>query len=217
MTSTVMVVDDHAIVLHGLCLLINNESGLKVTLQAESGEQALELLKTSPRPDLVVTDISLPGISGIELTKQLTALYTGLPILVLSMHDELIHGERAFRAGARGYLTKQEATDKVVIAVRRILEGKPYMSERMESVLHHTLRVSPKSKVPSAISKLTDREFEIFRMIGLGLGSAEIAQKLERSIKTIEAHRANMKKKLGMNSMNALNRFAVSWADRDRV
>ena len=187
MTCSVMVVDDHAIVLHGLCLLINGEPGLNVSLQAESAEQALELL------------------------------YPSLPILVLSMHDELIHGERAFRAGARGYLTKQEATDKVVIAIRRILDGKPYMSERMESVLHHTLRVSPKSKVPSAISKLTDREFEIFRMIGMGLGSAEIAQKLERSVKTIEAHRANMKKKLGMGSMNALNRFAVSWADRERV
>jgi DNA-binding NarL/FixJ family response regulator len=212
-----MVVDDHSIVLHGLSLLINNEPGLEVSLQAESGEQALEVLKSNTRPDLVITDISLPGISGLELTKQITALYPGMPILVLSMHDELIHGERAFRAGARGYLTKQEATEKVVTAVHRILGGNHYMSDRMESVLHHTLRVSPKSKVPSAISKLTDREFEIFRMIGLGLGSAEIAHKLERSVKTIEAHRANMKKKLGMGSMNALNRFAVSWADRERV
>jgi two-component system, NarL family, response regulator NreC len=217
MTTNIMVVDDHAIVLHGLSLLINDEPGLNVSVQASSAEQALELLAKGPLPDLLITDISLPGLSGIELVKSVTSEYPELPVLVLSMHDELVHGERAFRAGAKGYLTKQEATEKVVEAIKRVLSGDVYLSERLLSVLRQPPRGDSDNQLVSVLSIFTDREYEIFRLIGLGMGSSEIAAKLNRSVKTIEAHRANLKQKLGLRTANELNRFAANWADRERI
>jgi DNA-binding NarL/FixJ family response regulator len=217
MKFRIMVVDDHAIVLHGLTQLINNSPDLEVTMQAQSAEAAIELLKANPLPDLVVTDISLPGLSGIDLTKTLTAQFPKLPVLVLSMHEEMVHGERAFRVGAKGYLTKQEAADKVVVAIRRILSGEDYLSERMQTMLLHQIRNKPKSGTISVLSRLTDREYEIFRLIGMGMSSSEIADKLSRSVKTIEAHRANLKQKLGLRNAIELNRFAVHYADRERI
>jgi DNA-binding NarL/FixJ family response regulator len=217
MKFRIMVVDDHAIVLHGLTQLINNSPDLEVTIQAQSAEAAIELLKANPLPDLVVTDISLPGLSGIDLTKTLTAQFPKLPVLVLSMHEEMVHGERAFRVGAKGYLTKQEAADKVVVAIRRILSGEDYLSERMQTMLLHQIRNKPKSGAISVLSRLTDREYEIFRLIGMGMSSSEIADKLSRSVKTVEAHRANLKQKLGLRNAIELNRFAVNYADRERI
>jgi DNA-binding NarL/FixJ family response regulator len=217
MKFRIMVVDDHAIVLHGLTQLINNSPDLEVTIQAQSAEAAIELLKANPLPDLVVTDISLPGLSGIDLTKTLTAQFPKLPVLVLSMHEEMVHGERAFRVGAKGYLTKQEAADKVVVAIRRILSGEDYLSERMQTMLLHQIRNKPKSGTISVLSRLTDREYEIFRLIGMGMSSSEIADKLSRSVKTVEAHRANLKQKLGLRNAIELNRFAVNYADRERI
>lgn len=217
MKFRIMVVDDHAIVLHGLTQLINNSPDLEVTMQAQSAEAAIELLKANPLPDLVVTDISLPGLSGIDLTKTLTAQFPKLPVLVLSMHEEMVHGERAFRVGAKGYLTKQEAADKVVVAIRRILSGEDYLSERMQTMLLHQIRNKPKSGTISVLSRLTDREYEIFRLIGMGMSSSEIADKLSRSVKTVEAHRANLKQKLGLRNAIELNRFAVHYADRERI
>lgn len=217
MKHKIMVVDDHTIVLHGLTQLINNSTDLEVSLQSDSAEAAIALLKTSPTPDLVVTDISLPGLSGIDLTKTITSLYPNLPVLVLSMHDEMVHGERAFRAGAKGYLTKQEATEKVVIAIRKILAGEEYLSERMQSLLLKQVRSKNKTGIVSILAGLTDREYEIFRLIGMGMTSSEIATKLTRSVKTIEAHRANLKQKLGLRNAIELNRFAANYADRERV
>ena len=216
MKARIMVVDDHAIVLHGLKELINNEPDLEVTLLADSAERALEVLEKE-QPDLLIADISLPGLSGLELIKKTTALYPKMPALVLSMHDELVHGERAFRVGARGYLVKQEATEKVIIAIRKILAGEVYLSDRMQSVLLQKVRGKTSSQPVSVLSNLTDREYEIFRMIGLGLGASEIAAKLNRSVKTVETHRANLKQKLGLRSASDLNRFAATWADRERV
>ena len=216
MKSKVMVVDDHAIVLHGLRELINNEPDLEVTMTADSAERALEILKEQ-RPDIVVTDISLPGLSGFELIKELTRLYSGLPALVLSMHDELVHGERAFRAGAKGYLVKQEAPENVIKAIRKVLAGERYLSERMQSLLAHKIRGRPANQPVSVLSSLTDREHEIFRLIGIGLGTSEIAAKLNRSVKTVEAHRANLKQKLGLRNAYELNRFAVNWTDHEHA
>lgn len=216
MKHSIMIVDDHSIVLHGLTQLINNEADLEVTMTAESAEKALEVI-AQQTPDVVITDISLPGLSGIELTKNLGASHPKLPVLVLSMHDEMVHGERAFRAGAKGYITKQDATEKVIGAIRRVLSGEVYLSDRMQSMLLQTVRGTSKSQVASVLSTLTDREYEIFRLIGLGMGSSEIANKLARSVKTVEAHRANLKQKLGMRNASELNRFAATWADRDRV
>ena len=142
MKSRIMVVDDHAIVLHGLKELINNEPDLEVTMTATSAEQALEML-IEQRPDIVVTDISLPGLSGLELIKELTRLYRNLPTLVLSMHDELVHGERALRAGAQGYQVNQEAPENVIKAIRKVLAGDRYLSDRMQSLLSHRVRGRP--------------------------------------------------------------------------
>jgi DNA-binding NarL/FixJ family response regulator len=133
------------------------------------------------------------------------------------MHEEMVHGERAFRAGAKGYLTKHEATEKVVFAIRRILGGEDYLSERMQTLLLRQVRNKPKSGMVSVLSSLTDREYEIFRLIGMGMSSSEIADKLSRSVKTIEAHRANLKQKLGLRNAIELNRFAANYADRERI
>lgn len=216
MKSRIMVIDDHAIVLHGLKELINNEPDLEVTMTAVSAESALELLREQ-QPDIVVTDISLPGLSGIELIKELSRLYPALPTLVLSMHDEMVHGERALRAGAKGYLVKQEAPENVINAIRKVLAGERYLSERMQSLLSQKVRGRPVNQPPSVLSSLTDREHEIFRLIGLGLGTSEIAAKVSRSVKTIEAHRANLKRKLGMRNAHELNRFAANWTDHEHA
>lgn len=216
MKSKVMVVDDHAIVLHGLRELINNEPDLEVTMTADTAEHALDMLKEQ-QPDIVVTDISLPGLSGLELIKELTRLYPNLSTMVLSMHDELVHGERALRAGAKGYLVKQEAPENVIKAIRKVLAGERYLSERMQSLLAQKVRGRPANQPISVLSNLTDREHEIFRLIGIGLGTSEIAIKLNRSVKTIEAHRANLKQKLGLRNAHELNRLAANWADREHI
>lgn len=216
MKSRIMVIDDHAIVLHGLRELINGEPDLEVTMTAVSAEGALEFLREQ-QPDMVVTDISLPGLSGIELIRELSRLYPALPTLVLSMHDELVYGERALRAGAKGYLVKQEAPENVINAIRKVLAGERYLSERMQSLLSQKVRGRAIHQPPSVLSSLTDREHEIFRLIGLGLGTGEIATKVSRSVKTIEAHRANLKRKLGLRNAHELNRLAANWADHEHA
>ncbi len=216
MKRKIMIVDDHMIVLHGLVLLINSEPDFEVTLQAGSTEAALALLKPENLPDLVITDISLPGLSGIELLKELGNRFPKLPTLIISMHDEMVHGERAFKAGARGYLMKQEATEKVIFAIRKILNGETYLSDRMQTQLLKKMRDGGSSE-SSILSNLSDREYEVLRLIGLGNGSSDIATKLQRSVKTVEAHRANLKQKLGLKNASELNRFAATWADRERV
>ena len=216
MKSTIMVIDDHAIVLHGLKELINSEPDLEVTMTANTAERALEILQ-GQQPDIVVTDISLPGLSGIELIRELSRLYPALPTLVLSMHDELVYGERALRAGAKGYLVKQEAPENVINAIRKVLAGERYLSERMQSLLSQKVRGRAIHQPPSVLSSLTDREHEIFRLIGLGLGTGEIATKVSRSVKTIEAHRANLKRKLGLRNAHELNRLAANWADHEHA
>lgn len=217
MKAKIMLVDDHAIVLHGLTQLINSESDMEVAYLAESAEGALDQMQNGVQPDLLITDISLPGLSGIELIKTMAGRHSDVPVLVISMHDELIHGERSFRAGAKGYIMKQEATDKVISAIRKIMGGEVYLSDRMQALLLQKMRGSAPQQQVSVLSNLTDREYEVLRMIGLGLGSSEIATKLNRSVKTIEAHRANLKQKLGLKSASELNRFAANWADRERV
>ncbi|MEO8385170.1 MAG: response regulator transcription factor [Betaproteobacteria bacterium] len=216
MKSAIMVVDDHAIVLHGLKELINNEPDLEVTMTADTAERALEIL-SEQQPAIVITDISLPGLSGLELIKELSSLYPDLPTLVLSMHDELVHGERALRAGAKGYLVKQEAPENVIKAIRMVLTGERYLSDRMRSLLTRTVRGRPSVQPVSILSGMTDREREVFRLIGIGLGAGEIAIKLNRSVKTVETHRANLKKKLGLRNGPELNRIAAHWADKESI
>jgi DNA-binding NarL/FixJ family response regulator len=207
----VLVIDDHPIIRQGLSQLINQEADLMVCGAAEeahSGMSALESLK----PDLVILDISLEGPDGIELLKNIRLRYANLPVLILSMHDESLYAERALRAGANGYIMKQEATDSVLVAIRRIMKGEIYVSERMSKRLlqqfaRHTTVVSR-----SAMEDLTDRELEVFRLIGQGHTTRQIAEELHLSVKTVESYQARIKEKLSLRNARELVQRAVQWA-----
>jgi DNA-binding NarL/FixJ family response regulator len=179
--KTVFVVDDHPIVRQGLALLINQETDLTVCGEAEEMYSALSAIQ-AVRPDILIVDISLNGPDGLELLKNIRLGAPRLPVLILSMHDESIYAERALRAGANGYIMKQEATEKVLVALRRILSGEIYVSDRIaNSMLRHYVRgVNPSEH--SSISDLTDRELEVFRLIGEGHGTRQIAETLHLSV-----------------------------------
>ena len=180
----VFVVDDHPIVRQGLTLLINQESDLTVCGEAEEMYSALSAI-LAVRPDILIVDISLNGPDGLELLKNIRINSPRLPVLILSMHDESIYAERALRAGANGYIMKQEATEKVLVALRRILSGEIYVSEKIaNSMLQHYVRGANPS-VHSSVSELTDRELEVFRLIGEVHGTRQIAEALHLSVKTV--------------------------------
>jgi DNA-binding NarL/FixJ family response regulator len=212
----VFVVDDHPIVRQGLALLINQEPDLVVCGEAEEGEAALGTL-TARRPDVVVLDISLPGPDGLELLKIIRATDATLPILVLSMHDESVYAERALRAGANGYIMKQEATDKVLVALRRILAGEVYVSERFAARLLGQMVSRPGQARRTPIASLSDRELEVFQLIGEGHGTRQIAEELHLSVKTVESYQAHIKEKLGLRSARELMQRAIEWRMSDRM
>ncbi|HWP41133.1 MAG TPA: response regulator transcription factor [Tepidisphaeraceae bacterium] len=210
---SVLLVDDHPIVRQGLAQLINQEPDLIVSAEAATAQQAMDLLdRPGIAVDIAIVDISLEDRSGIELIKEIRARWPQLPILVLSMHDEALYAERALRAGARGYIMKQEATDRVMTAIRKVLGGEIYVGERIAARLLGQL-VSSGGGEPSIspLRRLSDRELEIFTMIGRGLGTREIATKLFLSIKTVEAHREHIKEKLQLRSGTELMRAAVQY------
>jgi DNA-binding NarL/FixJ family response regulator len=207
----VLLIDDHPIVRQGLSQLINQEPDLHVSAEAASAREALDSLEKS-RPDVAIVDISLEDRSGIELIKDLRNRDPELPILALSMHDEALYAERALRAGAKGYIMKQEATEQVMNAIRKVLEGQIYVSERMASRLLDQFVGAKPGEDESPLGRLSDRELEIFSMIGRGLGTREIANKLFLSIKTVEAHREHIKEKLKLKSGTELMRMAVQYA-----
>jgi two-component system, NarL family, response regulator NreC len=211
--ARILIVDDHVIVRQGIAQLVNREPDLDACCEAGDAQSAMEVLKTS-EVDLAIVDISLPGTSGIDLVKLIHAAHPHLPVLMISMHDEALYSDRAFRAGAKGYVMKQEATEKLLIAIRKILNGGVYVSDRMQTVMVQRFLNSGDEQNVSFIDNLTDREFEILRMIGQGMSVAEIALKLGRSVKTIEAHRANLREKLGLKRAAELARFATQWAER---
>jgi DNA-binding NarL/FixJ family response regulator len=207
----VLLVDDHAIVRQGLAQLVEGESDLTVCAEAEDAQQAIDAVE-SLHPDIAVVDLSLGGRDGIELIKDLKHRSPDLPVLVLSMHDESLYAERALRAGARGYIMKEESADKVLTALRRILGGEIYVSDEIQGkMLHRMFASGAKAAEPQAspLERLTDRELEIFRMIGEGLSARQVADKLFLSVKTVEAHREHIKQKLDLKSSNELLRFAI--------
>src|SRR3954465_1841538 len=206
----VLLVDDHPIVRQGLGQLINEEPDLSIVAEAEDFQQALSALESS-QPDVAIVDISLKDRSGIELIKEIRARKPELPILVLSMHDESLHAERVLRAGAKGYIMKQEATEQVMNAIRRVLRGEVYLSEKMASRMVNRLVAGPQNVGGSPIERLSDREFEVFQMIGHGVGPSEIAEKLGLSVKTVETHRERIKEKLNLASGSELIRYAMQY------
>jgi DNA-binding NarL/FixJ family response regulator len=206
----VLVVDDHPIVRQGLALLINREPDLMVCGEAEEAQSAAQAV-AALRPDIVILDISLGGPDGLELLKQLRARDGDLPILVLSMHDESIYAERALRAGANGYIMKQEATELVLTAIRRILAGQIHVPERVASKIvgHYVRRSTLEARSP--IAALSDRELEVFRLIGEGSSTREIAEALHLSVKTVESYQAHIKEKLALRNARELQHHAIEW------
>ncbi len=206
--TQILIVDDHPIIRDGLTHLLNLHEDLHVCCAAGSAGEALAAMAC--QPDLAIVDISLHANSGLDLVKTLRQHYPALIVLVLSMHDESLFAERALRAGANGYLMKLEATEHIMNAVREVLAGNIYLSAAMHDKLARALKVP--QKIPAnSIAMLSEREFEVLHLIGLGFSTREIAEKLNRSVKTIEAHQANAKKKLGIPNGKELMRFAIQW------
>ena len=208
--TQILIVDDHPIIRDGMTLLLNLQEDLHVCCAAGNAEEALAAMDC--QPDMAIVDISLQTDSGLELVKTLRHRYPELAILVLSMHDESLFAERALRSGANGYLMKLEATEHVVSAIREVLAGNIYMSAAMHEKLARALAV-PHKKPEGPIGSLSEREFEVLHLIGLGFSTRDIAEKLNRSVKTIEAHQANIKEKLNIRSGKELTRFAIQWIE----
>jgi DNA-binding NarL/FixJ family response regulator len=210
--NRIFIVDDHPIVRKGLTQLINQEPELVVCGEAENAETALELLK-KVKPDLAIVDISLRGIDGIELTKLIRARFENIPILVVSMHDESLYAERALRVGARGYIMKQEAIEKMMEAIRKVLRGELYVSERVSANIVKRFVDGKAEGVSSPEELLSDREMEVFQLIGQGFGTRQIADQLHVSVKTVETYRANIKEKLNLKNATELMKHAVHWIE----
>ncbi len=207
--SRILLVDDHPIVRQGLALLIEREPDLCVCGEAEGAHGAFQAI-ASLQPDIVVLDISLNGPDGLDVLKEIRTKTGELPVLILSMHDESIYAERAMRAGANGYIMKQEATERVLVAIRRILQGEVYLSDRLtNTMLQQFVRGAPGKNTP--LLNLTDRELEVFRLIGEGHGTRQIAEELHLSVKTIESYQAHIKEKLSLKNARELVQHAIEW------
>lgn len=210
----ILLVDDHAVVRFGIAQLINRQNDLVVCGEEEDASKALSAIEKL-KPDLVIADLSLKDSSGLELMRNIKAQFPRLPILVVSVHEESIYAEIAFRAGALGYLMKQEALDKVVIAIRRVLEGSVYVSDTLAAKMLQQ-RVRGQTDVQeSPIQALSDRELEVFQLIGQWKKTKEIAQELHLSVKTVEYYREQIKRKLNLKDASELTHYATSWVQRD--
>ncbi|HEY1084480.1 MAG TPA: response regulator transcription factor [Prosthecobacter sp.] len=205
-----LLIDDHPIMRHGLAQLVRAEDGLDVCGEAGNARDGLAAVENL-KPDLVVIDLTLPDRNGLELLKDIQALFPGTLCLVLSMHDEAMYGERALRAGARGYIMKEAAADHLITAARKVLSGGIYVSDNMASRMMEQV-IGNRAKTAS-LESLTDRELEVLEMIGLGVATKIIAERLCISARTVEAHRAHIKDKLGITDGAALVRYAVQWVE----
>lgn len=212
----IFIVDDHPLVREGLANLINEQGDLIVCGEAEDAAQALAGIGMT-RPDLALIDISLKTASGLELVKDLGVQFPLVALIVLSMHDELLYAERALRAGARGYVMKRETTKDVLTAIRQVLGGDVYVSERVVNAMARRLGSSRKAAAASPVEQLSDRELEIFRLLGQGLTTSQIANDLHLSLKTVQAYCARAKEKFGVNSLSELLRAAIRWEDATHV
>ncbi|MGD9408759.1 MAG: response regulator transcription factor [Thiohalocapsa sp.] len=207
--SRILVVDDHPLVRAGLRSLFDDEPDLTVCAEAGNVHDAIESVRTQ-QPDLALIDISLDDGNGIELIKRLKAHTPELKTLVCSVHDESLFAERAINAGARGYVSKHQLTEQILEAVRQVLSGRIYLSEEMVEHVINGFAKKRDASTPS-IHDLSDRELEVFGLIGQGLSTSKIAERLHLSVKTIETHREKIKRKLGLTSGGELVRHAVQW------
>jgi DNA-binding NarL/FixJ family response regulator len=208
----ILVVDDHAVLREGLVAQINRESDLIVCGEAENARAALAAA-AAMKPDLVLADISLPGRNGLELIRDLRAMRPGLPVLVLSMHDPSLFAERVLRAGGRGFISKQRSGQRVIAAIRHVLGGQIYLSDEMSTRILDGLSTRRPAPGLSPIEQLTDRELEVFTLIGQARETKDISSRLSMSAKTVEAHRANIKRKLKLKTGPELTRHAVLWVE----
>lgn len=211
MKTKIFIVDDHPIIREGLARLINQEEDLIVAGEAADATEAIQGI-AKIKPDLAIVDISLQGASGIELTRNILAKHPKIFVLIISMYDESLHLERALRAGAKGYLTKQEATDHVVAAIRKVLGGDIYVSDKWRDRLVHKFVGGGTAMTGSSPGTLSDRELEVLQLVGQGYSTQKIADELHVSGKTVESHYANIKDKLDLKNSHELIQYAVKWS-----
>ena len=208
--TKVLIVDDHPIVRQGLRGFINREADLEVCGEADDAPAALAAIRKL-QPDIAIVDISLKETSGLELIKDIKTQYPDIVVLVLSMHDESLYAERVLRAGARGYITKQQATDHIIMAIRTVLAGEVYLSDRMKQRIMGKLVGERRDVGAKAMDRLSDRELEVFELIGRGHSTRQIAEKLYLSVKTIETYRQHIKEKLHLADAAELLQHAIQW------
>ncbi len=207
----VLLVDDHPLVRERLTEILNREPDLKVIAEAEDRSSALAAIRRES-PDLVIVDLALKGSDGLELIKDIHAAWPRVNVLVVSMHDESLYAERVIRAGARGYITKQEATRKILMAIRRILDGGVYLNEKASSGILSRLAGGRDAGSSASVESLADRELQVFELIGYGLNTHQIAQRLHIGSKTVETYRARIREKLDLRDSSELLQLAISWA-----
>ncbi len=212
--AKVLLVDDHAVVRYGIAQLINRQTDMVVCGEEEDASKAMSAIGKL-RPDLVIADISLKDSSGLELMRNIKAQFPGLAVLVVSVHDESIYAEIAFRAGALGYLMKEEALDKILTAIRRVLTGAIYVSETLAAKMLQQQVRGQTDIHESPVKGLSDREMEVFQLIGQWKKTREIADELHLSIKTIEYYREQIKRKLNLKNAAELTQYATSWVQRE--
>jgi DNA-binding NarL/FixJ family response regulator len=209
----ILIVDDHPVVRQGLMRLINEEDDLEVCGEAENSQQALGML-SSCKPDVAVLDLSLGSESGLELIKAIHARASGLPIIVLSMHDESIYAERALRAGASGYVMKHEDFDSILGGIRHVLKGEICVSDRIAKRIINSYVKGGAESDGSPADALTDRELEVFTLMGRGMATRQIAEALHLSAKTVETYREKIKAKLGLSNAVELMQHAFAWVQQ---
>lgn len=207
----ILVVDDHPVVRQGLALTLSREAGFLICGEAEGIKDARSIINEE-KPDLILADLDLQGSSGLDLIKEVRQFHPQIPVLVLSAHQEDLYAERALRAGARGYLMKNERPERLIAGIRDVLNGEIAISEKMKAKILGNLVGNRESRPGFPIDRLTDRELEVFRLLGVGLPTREIAEKLSVSVKTVEAHFAHIKQKLGVHSGAELQHQAFHWA-----
>lgn len=212
----VLLVDDHPITCQGVAALINQETDMCVCGQARNAPAALELVEKLD-PHLAVVDISLDGTSGIEFVKCALAMRPRLQVLMMSMFEESVYAPRAFRAGARGYVMKHEASEKIVPALRQIMEGKAYISPRLKEQLAERVLTSRTQVVEDPIEKLSDRELEVFELLGDGHTTRQVAERLHLSVKTIDSYREHLKDKLHITDASTLVQQAIRWTKTNHL